>query len=242
MSDIPSRHEPEGSSRLPHDIRRGLVDDVTFDAVYDEPIRARSARFWTPVAVAARVARLFSREGARRVLDVGSGAGKFCLTAACVCPEVEFTGIEQRPHLVEAARRAGARLGLENACFFTGDVTSVPWLDFDGLYFFNPFAENIYHREEQLDQTVELSVSRFTADIQRVFGALAAAPVGMCFITYHGLGGPIPGSYDLVHREHACSDWLRVWVKRRQHDDRGQWYVEGYDDVVLVGSERSGKR
>jgi SAM-dependent methyltransferase len=224
-------------TRLRLDVGRGLVDDPTFDeALYAPPIRARSSRFWTPVTVASRAAQLLARHDVRRVLDVGSGPGKFCLAAASVCPEIDFTGIEHRPHLVEAARLAGARLRLENVRFLEGTVTELPWTEFDALYLYNPFAENVCDEGDHLDDTVELSTPRYMADVRCVGAALTAAPVGLVMVTYHGFGGPIPVSYELVHAERAHSDWLRVWVKRRLRGDGATFYVEDGDELLIVST------
>jgi SAM-dependent methyltransferase len=227
--------EDDYLARLRHDLRRGLADDATFDALYAEPIRSCSSCFWTPVAVATRAAQLFAQHNVRRVLDVGSGPGKFCLSAACACPELDFTGVEHRPHLVEAARRAGMRLGVQNARFLLGDVTTFPWVEFGGLYLFNPFAENVFADDEHIDERVELSESRFFEDTRRVRDALTLGSVGLVMVTYHGAGGPIPASYVLVHAERAHSDWLRVWVKQpREHG--GTFYVEDGNDLLMVST------
>jgi len=81
------------------------ITDSDFDDVYPSPIRRVSASFWTPVSVAARAARLLVRDASTRVLDIGSGAGKFCIVGAAVTG-ASFTGIEHRGHLVEVARVA----------------------------------------------------------------------------------------------------------------------------------------
>src|SRR5260370_26412000 len=83
-------------------------DDAEFDTVYPAEIQALSPRFWTPVGVARRAAELFRTAGARSVLDVGAGVGKFVLVAAAAEPELDFVGIEQREHLVHIARMAGS--------------------------------------------------------------------------------------------------------------------------------------
>jgi len=227
--------EDDHLARLCSDLRGGLADDATFDALYAEPIRSRSSSFWTPVAVATRAAQLFAQYKARRVLDVGSGPGKFCLAAAFARPDLDFTGVEQRPHLVEAAQRAGARLDVKNARFLVGDVTTFPWSEFGGLYLFNPFAENVFEKHKHIDELVELSTGRFIEDTRRVRDALTEASVGMVMVTYWGIGGPIPASYDLVHAERARSDWLRVWVKQPR-DHGGEFYVEDGDDLLVVSS------
>ncbi len=210
------------------------MGDAGFDALYPEPIRAASARFWTPLTVASRAARLLARHGARRVLDLGSGAGKFCLVAACLRPEMELVGVEQRPHLVEAATVAASRLGLSNVRFHAGDATTFSWSEIEGLYLYNPFGENKCREDERLDHTVELSAPRFLADVGRVVGALAAAPPGLTMVTYHGFGGPIPASWELVAAEPTHTDWLRVWEKQRPGGDLLSFYVEDGDAVALV--------
>jgi SAM-dependent methyltransferase len=234
FDEAPPVSAEDDFTRLRRELGCGPVADATFDALYPAPIESRSAQFWTPVAVAVRAAELFVSHGVRRVLDVGSGAGKFCLTAACVRPDVDFTGIEQRPHLVEAARLLGMQLGLENARFIAGDATSLSWGAFDGLYFYNPFAENLCCESDHLDETVELSHRRYMADIQRVITALASATVGTCLVTYNSFGGPIPASFELAHEERAGTDWLRVWVKRRATAEQATFYVEDRDRVLFL--------
>jgi SAM-dependent methyltransferase len=208
-----------------------VADDTSFDLLFPRDIRAYSSRYWTPVGVARSAARLFRQAGARRVLDVGAGVGKFALAAGAAAPELHFAGVEQRPHLVAFARVAAERLELTNVSFHNGDATRVPWRGFDGLYFFNPFAENLYERHARFDGRVELTPERFCAEILRVEAALRLVPVGMKVITYHGMGGPIPSSYELAEEVPAHTDWLRLWVKRHDTDD-GSFFIELDDRVV----------
>jgi SAM-dependent methyltransferase len=193
-----------------------LADDLTFDAVYPEAVRRVSARFWTPVDVARRAANLFAGVGARRVLDVGAGVGKFALVAAAVAPELQVLGVEQRPHLVEVARRARSRLNVANARFRVGDATTIPWNSFDGIYFFNPFEENLFAADERIDDLVILDESRFMRDVLRVDRELRRAPIGTAIVTYHGSGARLPACYELDRSEPAGSDHLRLWLKRRE--------------------------
>jgi SAM-dependent methyltransferase len=225
---------PGDLDRLRDDLRRGIADDDAFDALYPPAIQAASGRFWTPRAIAVRAARLFSRHGARRILDLGSGAGKFCVVAAVARPDLDLTGVEQRPHLVEAATVAARRLGLANVHFHHGDATHAPLDGIDGLYLYNPFGENRCPPSERLDLTVELSEGRYDRDVARVASMLAAARPGLVMITYHGFGGPIPATWELVRAEPTRTDWLRVWVKQQSWGDLRSFYVEEGDHVTLV--------
>lgn len=202
-----------------------LADDDAFDALYPPEIRRASSRFWTPVAVARQAALLLRGAGARRVLDVGSGVGKFALVAAATAPELTLVGGEQRAHLVEHARRAQARLEIPNVRFVVGDATSAPWRGFDGLYFFNSFAENTFLPADRLDDLAELSMARFARDVLRTHAALRAAPVGTALATFCGSSGRIPGSYELASAERAGAAWLRLWIKRLAEDD-GSYFIE----------------
>jgi hypothetical protein len=207
------------------------MEDTAFDAVYPLAIRAVSRHFWTPVRVAKRAAQMFRQAGARRVLDVGAGAGKFVLVAAAEAPDVFFVGIEQRAHLIDVACRAQGRLQVANASFRVGDVTEPTWSTFDGFYFFNPLAENLFADGEQLDDTVELTEARFFCDVLRVERRLRAAPLGTAVVTYHGMSGRMPACYELSESERAGSDWLRLWVKRRE---RGEGFFIEVDDRVVL--------
>lgn len=215
-------------------LSHGKIDDPTFDRLYPDAVRAKSLCYWTPITVAYRAAQLFASQNVESVLDVGSGAGKFCLTAACSSPDVIFTGIEHRPHLVDTARQVAARLRIENVRFHSGDATDLRWLDHGGFYLYNPFAENVYSDEDRLDSTVELSRRRFLSDVWRMFFAFTSAPVGTSIVTYNSFGGPIPATYELVHAERAELEWLRLWVKRRQPSQEATYFLENDDGVTPV--------
>lgn len=210
-------------------------DDIAFDAVYPAGLRRISRRFWTPVAVARRAAALFESAGARRVLDVGSGCGKFVLVAAAAAPSVQFIGVEQRRQLVDLASRARDALGLSNARFKVADVTRMGWGAFDGLYLFNPLAENLLDTQECIDGSVDLSRRRFERDALGIERALRRAPVGTALVTYHGASARIPTSYAIDVVEPAGSDWLRLWIRRRDVEDGSHFLELEHGDVQRLG-------
>ena len=206
-------------------------EDTQFDAVYPLPIRMVSRRFWTPVDVAQKAARMLRQAGARTVLDVGSGVGKFVLVAAAAEPQMQFVGVEQRPHLVAVARDAQRQLQIQNALFVVAQATASSWRCFDGFYFFNPFAENVFVPGERLDDAAELSEASFRRDVLRTEHALREAPLGTAVATYHGMSGRMPACYELSERARAGSDWLRLWVKAREQAEG--FFLEYGDGVVL---------
>ena len=195
-------------------LREYGVTDAEFDRVFPASARDVSSEYWTPVAVAQRAASLLVQEGCRRVLDVGSGVGKFCIVGAAFTGAT-FVGVEHRGHFVATAREAARRIGVSSAEFIHGTFDVVNVAEFDALYFYNPFEENLWPPYVQLDQTVHLSEGRFSADLELAQLMLAQAPIGTRVMTYHGLGDGIPAGYALARKEPHRSGYLKLWVKTR---------------------------
>jgi SAM-dependent methyltransferase len=217
-------------ARVRAHLQRGVRWDGAFDWLLPPLARTKGPRYWSPLSVAARAALRFTEFGARRVLDVGAGPGKFCIAAALARPDLVLCGIEQRHSLVKTAQDLAAGLQLTNVEFRVGDALSVPWRGFDGFFFFNPFGENVFTSEDAFDSGVELSERRLAAELLRTFSLLASLRLGSVAVTYCGLGGPIPSSYDLVREEPVGSAALRTWVKRRSYE--AEWlHLDEQDDV-----------
>jgi SAM-dependent methyltransferase len=191
-----------------------LVSDRTFDRVYPPELRFISQQHWTPVGVAARAAHLLVEAGATRILDVGSGPGKFCLTGALTTDAV-FTGVEQRQQLVEIARAVAFRIGTDRARFLHADVLRFPFRRFDGFYLYNPFYEYLDPAGVRIDDTIGLSVPLFQRSVLTTIRKLARLPIGVAVATYHGFGGLMPKSYSRAHQENAGTDLLDLWIKTR---------------------------
>ena len=93
--------------------------DEQFDQIYPLSIQALARRHWTPLSVARKVANFLAAESDIRILDIGSGVGKFCLAAAYYKPKAYYYGIEQRKSLVSRAEMAREILSFENVIFIT---------------------------------------------------------------------------------------------------------------------------
>lgn len=212
-----SRDEAERETRfraLGTQLREGrLVIDSVFDDVYPIDVRAVSSSFWTPVSVALRAAELLVSGKKDRILDVGSGVGKFCIVGAA-STRASFVGIEQRARFVRVAEDARRQVGARSARFIQGSFDAVDIADFDGVYFFNPFEENLWGADTRLDASVELSERRYHADIEAAKGMLERARAGTRVVTYHGFGGDMPPSYELALSEKQHTDKLDLWIKR----------------------------
>lgn len=148
----------------------------------------------------------------RSVVDVGSGAGKFCVAAA-LCGRARFHGVEQRPRLVAAARElarvfdVGDRVTFSHAVF--GPASPLPRAD--AYYFYNPFGENLFGPEDRLDDEVEVSEPRYVREVAAVEAMLGRAPVGTYILTYNGFGGGVPTSYATIRVDRKLPNTLRLW-------------------------------
>jgi hypothetical protein len=228
----PALHRPvhdDYFDRVRERLSTGKLLDVAFDQLLPLAARSKSLLHWTPVAVAKLAATRLAERGARYVLDAGSGPGKFCVVGASVCPDVEFLGIEQRLGLFSAAKQLSERLGIVNARFELGDALARPWAPFDGFYFFNPFAENALGAHDVFDADRGAAKRRFGTEATRVAWRLREARRGSVLVTYHGLGGPIPSSYELTAEEDSGSGCLRTWVKTRDREE--EWVHLDYGSV-----------
>ena len=175
-------------------------------------MRARSSLYWTPVEVAVRAANLLADRAGATLLDIGSGVGKFCIIASAAV-NANVRGIEHRPHLVEIAREAAAKLGVA-ATFDGGTIEEQDAESVDGFYLFNPFAENLCPAEDCLDSSVELSAKRFDVDVDASVLLLSRARIGARVVTYCGFGGDMPEGFELTMREQCGGGRLELWVKR----------------------------
>ena len=189
-----------------------LSSDVEFDRAYDKQIRELSQQHWTPVRVAARVAHLLTRAGATRILDVGSGAGKFCIVGA-LSTHAEFVGVERRGYLVDIAKQTALRFGADRATFVHASADNFSFEGFDGVYLYNPFYEQISRFLTQIDGGIERSPLMYRHFVRSTMDKLAAMAPPVAVATFNGFGGLMPPEYDFRGDEPAGNDQLELWVK-----------------------------
>jgi hypothetical protein len=195
-------------------LRAGSVlHDEAFDQYLPHDLRLASSEFWTPLQVARTVGSWLTEVGARTVVDVGAGPGKFCVVASLVT-ECLYFGIEHRPRLVATARSLARRFGVERrVSFIEGAFGNVSIEGVDAVYLYNPFAENLCWYDAALDETVELGPARFRHDVALVENLLEALPMGTYLITYNGFGGRVPDSFIQLRADRGLPNVLCMWRK-----------------------------
>jgi hypothetical protein len=185
------------------------IEDRAFDAVYPAKARWLSGLHWTPIEVARCATRLLVERPGARILDIGSGVGKFCIVAAATS-DARVSGVEQREHLVAMAERAMTAFGVDVA-FEHGRFEACAPESFDGFYLFNPFAEQLSTPGEWIDATIEHTSLSFLRHVARAEELFERARVGTRVVTYCGFGGTMPPSYTRVVV--ALGGKLELWVK-----------------------------
>lgn len=194
------------------------VPDAVFDELLSPSPRVRSSSYWSSVEVAQTASRWLTAAGAMRLLDVGSGVGKFC-SIASLSSAHRVWGVELRENLVKESRTLAQRLGAE-VVILEGSLDTIDARNFDSFYFFNPFAEHLAEDHERYDANFPGSVDGYLHDVKTVERWLRAAPLGTAMVTYNGLGGRIPLAWMVEKSMELGGDQLRLWIKRGTDDSK----------------------
>jgi SAM-dependent methyltransferase len=191
-------------------MKNWFASDKIFNSLYPKPIQEVAEKHWTPLAVAEKAAAFLAASPDAKVLDIGSGSGKFCLTAAHFHPLNLFYGIEQRSNLVALSSELAERLQLENVNFICDNITNLDFKNYDNFYFYNSFYENITGTQK-IDFSVTYSEQLYNYYNRYLFKQLAKMPAGTRLVTYHSFGSEIPSDYEIVHTDYG--EFLKFWVK-----------------------------
>ena len=109
--------------------------DEEFNTIYPLKIQKLSSRHWTPIKVAKRAAAFLAEQKDARILDIGSGVGKFCMVAA-ITSEGHFTGVEQREALVRLSNKISRRFQIPRVEFILADIRSIDFKDYNAFFTF----------------------------------------------------------------------------------------------------------
>jgi len=187
------------------------INDAAFDSLYPERIQQLSREHWTPMTIARKSAKFLASEPGKKILDIGSGVGKFCLIGGHFFPEVSFYGVEQREELYQFAMSAKGRTGAKNVNFIHRNFTKLNFAEYDHFYFYNAFFEHLTS-DGHIDQQTEYSTILYYYYSQQLFKELDAKPSGTRLVTFHSLEDEVPPSYQLV--DATVDLLLKMWVKR----------------------------
>jgi SAM-dependent methyltransferase len=195
---------------LPPGPDKWFSSESQFHLLYPASLHALARSHWTPLIVAQKATHFLAAENGARILDIGSGIGKFCLAAAYYKPNSSFYGIEQRGDLVAYAEAARRVLGLRNVSFIHGNIKEVDFKNYDHFYFYNSFYENLV-TAEKIDHSVTYSLELYNQYNRFLFKQLGKKPSGTRVATYHGMDDILP--IDYLEGGDDVDGLLKYWVK-----------------------------
>jgi Methyltransferase domain len=185
------------------------VSDSAFDTIFSNELKEVAEIHFSPIVVAKKAAQYLVQKKGDRILDIGSGAGKFCMIGS-VFTDGFFSGVEQREHLHDLAIRLSETLDLTNLNFLNANILDISFQDFDGFYCFNPFYENI-NPTGKMDDFIELKRGLYDEYSLYVKTQLDSKPIGTKLVTYFSYLTEIPDSYRLQFSDFEGK--LKMWEK-----------------------------
>lgn len=203
-------HEQKNIQNQNRKVRDWFASDILFNSLYPDPIQLLAQKHWTPLDVAKKAADFLAVSHEVKILDIGSGSGKFCLTAAHYHPSFDFYGVEQRKDLVALCNDLKIKLDLKNVFFINENVANIDFKEYDHFYFYNSFYENI-EGTQKIDNNVTYSEKLYDYYNLCLYKQLNKKPSGTRLVTFHSFGNEIPPGYEVVHTDYE--DYLKFWIK-----------------------------
>jgi len=188
--------------------KKQVIDDADFDHLYPNSFLKIADRHFSAVYVCQLASDFLCDQKHPKILDIGSGSGKFCLIGALGNVNYQFTGVEYRLTLHEQAVALKNLFELSNCHFIHGNVLDLPLSEFNGFYMFNPFLE-------QKDKTaiipMDYAKESETDYLEYVLNALNQLPKGIKLATYYIDKKQIPNSFSFIKSQ--IGNQLHFFIK-----------------------------
>lgn len=185
------------------------LTDESFDMIYEPVVKRLSAVHWTPVAVALKASAWLVQKKGDRILDIGSGAGKFCFVGA-ISTDGHFTGVEKIKKLSDISKKIQKRENIKNIKFLLDDIKNIPLTGYSGIYFYNAFHELILE-DDTIENPALIAEQMYYDYSNYLYEQLENLPVNTRLVTYYGHINQVPNNYKLVDSD--FENELKFWVK-----------------------------
>ncbi len=186
-----------------------IITDETFDMIYGPDVKRLSAVHWTPVAVATRAAEWLVRKKGDKILDIGSGAGKFCFVGA-IKTTGHFFGVEKIKRLSDISRKIQKKENIQNITFLFDDIKNIPLTGYSGIYFYNAFHELILENDT-IENPALIAEQLYYDYSNYLYEQLENLPINTRLVTYYGHLNQVPNNYRLVDAD--FENELKFWIK-----------------------------
>lgn len=186
------------------------LTDTSFNELLPGYLKFAARLYFTPIEVAKKAAEWLTENNEKRILDIGSGVGKFCIAAASHV-DSHFYGVEYRKSLVQLGKHIAKHYQLNNVTLLNANILDIDFSNYDGFYIFNPFYENL-EKTKRLNDEVKLKAELYQVFLKYTDDQLDKAKVGTKLVTYHGNNFEVPNSYTKIND--AFNGDLKLWVKQ----------------------------
>ncbi|HEV9037774.1 MAG TPA: methyltransferase domain-containing protein [Puia sp.] len=185
--------------------------EENFRQLYPRPVQQLDAMHWSPLSVIEKAAAFLAANKGAKILDIGSGSGKFCLAGSYYQSDAFFYGVEQRKNLVDHARHAAERSGMTRVQFVHKDFTRLDLTQFDHFYFYNSFFEHLVHTDK-IDDSIAYDPGLYDYYSKYLYSQLKMMPAGTRVVTYCSWNEEIPPGYELIRT--GLNNFLKFWIKK----------------------------
>ncbi|MFK7785397.1 MAG: methyltransferase domain-containing protein [Crocinitomicaceae bacterium] len=185
-------------------------DDTAFENALKRSVQGHSYIHWTPLEVIKTAVRWLGTEGDNKILDIGSGVGKFCLIGA-MNSTAQFAGVEIRKNLIDQATELRKELGLSNVKFIHSDIREIDFHEYTSFYFYNPFCEHMA-LSGGIDDQIQFDEEAFYTYQDFVEDQLKRTPKGTKLVKYCSPDFDISTDFDLA--DMYFEGQLQLWIKR----------------------------
>ena len=185
------------------------IDDQSWDTRYPSDLQQAAEFHFAPLSIVEHAAAWLADTEAASILDIGAGAGKFCVRAAELHPHAQWVGVELRARLVREAQRWIDAMGLDNCQVYQGEATESSLAGFTGVFIYNPFYEAT---DPKLALDAEL-VGGHDSYAERCVALrqnLSHVPRGFRLVSYFCYGPELPDTLQRVWE--AADGKLIGWV------------------------------
>lgn len=179
------------------DLKAGkTVLDESFDNLLSPAFQKVADQQYTSIFIAQKAAAFLCELKSAKVLDLGSGTGKFCLIAALEHSN-DITGVEFRKSQVEEANALKDKFKVENVHFLCEDMKNIDFELYDSFYIFNPFFEHKV-AQARMDNEIEYAVNSHSLYVDLLYKKLNSLSSGKRIAAFHVPQAQIPSQFKVV--------------------------------------------
>ena len=183
--------------------------DEEFNGISGKHIASLSNLHWTPLKIARKASEWLCNSKDSKILDVGSGIGKFCLVGA-LTTDGEYTGVEQRENLVKISNKIIDQNKISKVKFIYNNFKHINFNNYTGFYLYNPFWENIAN-DKLIDNKITVSESLYKEYNKLLSDKLSKLKAGVLVVTYLMKEDDIPQCFSI--KKHQFDRKLILWQK-----------------------------